>query len=230
MNAHEPTIRTPLEREVAAIRKRLVDEATQAVGMFEQALGSLWTLDRARAQNVLARDDEIDSEEVAIEEECLRILTLQRPVAREFRAVACYLKVNADIERVGDHACSIAKITLKVARVPVGGWPTSLVELSQRVPAVCHRLLRALLSEDPDIAREITRGDTLIDGLCGTLFDETVELINREPDGPTLGLHIHRIGRDLERVGDLMTNIAEDVIYLSTGQIVRHATKRSSKG
>lgn len=215
-----------LVREITTIKRRLVDEATAAVGMLEASLAALWELDTQAAAEILKRDEKIDREEVAIEEACFRVMALQQPVARDFRVLAFVIKVNADIERVGDHACSIAKIIFKLADQSPVAWPTSLVELGQRVPMACHRLLRALLDEDAEAAKTVVVDDKVIDRLHRQLFDETVALMQSHPDANAIGLLIYRVGRELERVGDLMTNIAEDVVYVATGEIIRHEKKR----
>ena len=215
-----------LAREADAVKRRLVDEATAAVSMLEAALAALWELDTEAAAEILKRDERIDREEVAIEETVFRLMALQAPVARDFRLLAFVLKVNSDIERVGDHACSIAKITFKIADQGPVTWPTALTELGQRVPMACHRLLRALLDEDAAAAKQLVVDDKLIDRLNRPLFDETITLMQSRSDAQALGLLVYRVGRELERVGDLMTNIAEDVVYLATGEIIRHEKKR----
>lgn len=215
-----------LDRELGELRQRLLREATSAVGMLESALRALWSLDRAAAAETRKRDDRIDTEEVEIEEACLRLMALRQPFARDFRVLTFILKVNADVERVADHSASIAKTVLKF---PQGGpprWPTALVELGQRVPMVCHALLRALLDEDADAAKGIVTGDETIDGLHRRLFDETLELMHDSPAAQVIGLLIYRVGRELERIGDLMANIAEDIVYVRTGHIIRHEKKK----
>jgi phosphate transport system protein len=92
---------------------------------------------------------------------------------------------------------------------------------------MCHSLLRAVLDEDPELARQVVEEDETIDQLEKRLFDETDELIRKEPTNTRNGLLIYRAGRELERIGDLMKNIAEDVIYLATGSIVRHEQKKA---
>lgn len=214
-----------LERDISALKHRLAQEATTAIGMLESALDALFKLDIEGARLVIGRDDEVDREEVRIEEECFRLLALHQPFARDFRTVAALLKVNADVERVADHASSIAKLTIRLFDLGVPQWPTSLVELGQRVPMHCHALLNALLSENPETAREIVARDKTIDSLDRRLFEETLELINDDPRSKAVGLLLYRVGRELERVGDLMASIAEDVVYLATGSIIRHERK-----
>ncbi len=203
-------------------------EASVAIGMLESALGALWALDTDSAREVRARDDRVDKEEVEIEAECLRLLALQNPVGADLRQIAFCMKVNQDIERVADHASSIAKLTNRISGPPPK-WPTALVELGDRVPLMCYDLLRAVLSEDIDGAREVVKGDKLIDRLDDRLFEEVLERLDTEPDRAADALFIYRIGRELERIGDLMGNIAEDVVYLVTGDIIRHEKRRKPR-
>ncbi|MCA9299958.1 MAG: phosphate signaling complex protein PhoU [Phycisphaerales bacterium] len=221
--AHNP--RDQFEQHLSSLRRRLAREAASAVEMLEEAVEALFMLDAIAAQRVRDRDDSVDEEEVRIEEECFRMLYCQSPVARDFRQIAFILKVNADVERVADHATSIAKVTQRlVGEIDASVLPTSLRELGERVPRTCHVLLRAMMDRDLEGARALVQRDRTIDTLYERLFDETVDLMKRTPDYAAAGLLIHRAGRELERIGDLMANIAEDVIYLVTGSIVRHAT------
>jgi len=203
--------RYALEDRLSLLRRRLIRQATLATGMLEAALEALRTYDTALVQEVLRRDDRIDEEEVQLEEECFELLALQKPFARDFRVITFILKVNGDVERVADHACSVSKLAKKLAASPPSErpeWPTALKEMAERVPMLCHSLLRAVVAEDIEKARE--------------LFAECAKLIEQRPSMAEQGLRLARVGRELERVGDLMANIAEDVVYLATGAIIRH--------
>lgn len=224
------------DRRVIQLKRRLVREATQAIGMLEAALDALWRLDRDAAKQVTRDDDTIDREEVAIEQECFNILALHHAFARDFRVLTFILKANADIERVADHAASIAKVTSKFRgdRPPV--WPTALRELGERVPLMCHELMRAVLDENVDAARALVKSDKIIDTLDKQLFDEAIDLMTADSSDGDVGsrdqlcngMLIYRVGRELERVGDLMTNVAEDVVYLATGSIIRHSKRMTA--
>lgn len=222
---HHPA-RYSFERRLAMLKRRLIQEATSAVGMLEGALDALWRLDRAAAKEIRRRDDSIDREEVQIEQEVFQLLAMEQPVARDFRNLTFVLKVNADVERVADHAASIAKVVGQMRATAPLRWPTSLLELGQRVPAMCHALLRAALDEDADAAHAVQAEDKLIDQIEKRLFEETLEMVQRDGADMADALLIYRIGRELERVADLMCNIGEDIVYLATGQIVRHAKRR----
>jgi len=211
-----------LEQSLSHLRRRLVRSANVSIDMLEASLHALWNADHLVAQQVRRRDDSIDDEEVRIELECLRLLTLQRPYGQDFRLITFCMKVNADIERVADHATSIAKIALQVDPDDPPVWPTALAELGDRVPMLCHELLRAVLDEDAETAQRLVHGDEIIDRLDKQLFQEITDWIEQRPAEGASALHAYRLGRELERIGDLMANIAEDVIYLVTGYIIRH--------
>lgn len=222
----KPGKETVIAREFKVIKARLLDEARSAVGMLETALRALFESDRDAANEVVRGDDRIDREEVAIEERVFQLMALQAPVAKDFRSLAFALKVNSDIERVADHACSIAKVARKIDAENPPNWPTALVEMGQRVPMMCHALLRAMADEDADSAKLIIQGDKTIDALHKQLFEETVDLLDSGVQPNAVGLLVYRVGRELERVGDLMGNIAEDIVYLATGEIIRHQKRR----
>lgn len=212
------------DQQLAALRKRLVREASMATELLVASLECLWDLDHDRARSVRMSDDAIDAEEVAIEEECLRLLTLERPFGHDMREIAFCMKVNADIERVADHGASIAKVCLKI-HPPAPVWPTALREMGDRIPVLCEQLIRAVINSDIETARLIRAGDKTIDQLDKGAFHEIREQIELDPANAGTGMLMYRAARELERVGDLLGNIAEDIIYLETGEIVRH-TKR----
>ena len=211
-----------LSTALANLRRRVVRSANISIDMLEASLHALHNADHLVAEQVRLRDDAIDNEEVWIEQECLRLLTLQRPYGQDFRLLTFCMKVNGDIERVADHATSIAKIALQIDPNEIPNWPTALVELGDRIPVMCHSLLRAVLDEDVDAAMRLVHGDKVIDQLDKQLFQEINDWIRSRPEDATPALLAYRLGRELERVGDLMTNIAEDIVYLVTGRIIRH--------
>jgi phosphate transport system protein len=222
--------RVSFDREIVSLRRRLVREAATAIEMLEAAVALLADPDRDAVAAILERDDAVDAEEVSIEEACLRIIALQQPLGRDLRALTFILKVNADVERVADHACSIAKIARKLAGPPA--LPTALKELCERVPIMCQKLMRAVLDEDVAGARAVVVMDDVIDAMTKRLFDEVLDMMQADAGRREVlanGLRLHRAGRELERVGDLMANIAEEVVFLSTGAIIRHEAKKSPK-
>jgi phosphate transport system protein len=167
---------------------------------------------------------------VKIEQECFRILALHQPFGGDFRLITFCLKANADIERVADHASSIAKICRKIEQ-PAPQWPAALKEMGERVPMMCQALLRAVVNTDIEAAQDVVKSDKVIDKLDKQVFKEVTALIDSSDCDASVGMYMYRVSRELERVGDLLGNIAEDIVYLATGEIVRHARskKKSSK-
>jgi len=188
----------------------------------------LWTADREGPKEVKRIEKQIDIEEVRIEQECFRILALQTPFGADFRLITFSLKANSDIERLADHASSIAKIS-KRFKAESPDWPDSLREMGERVPVMCQELLRAVISADPQAAKEVVKRDKIIDQLDKQTFIELTQKIESNPTSASDYMLMYRISRELERVGDLLGNIAEDIIYLVTGDIVRHAPKKKKE-
>jgi phosphate transport system protein len=217
-----------IEKEIKNLKTQVAEEAATAVGMVEQACDALLTQDETMARIVVSLDDEIDRSEVRIEEAVLRVMALHHPFAKDFRALTTLQKINNDVERVADHATAIAKSVIKLKKLDSGPIPTSLQELARRVPIVCHSLLNVFSTEDEAAARDLVARDKSLDSLEKRLFDECTDRINTSREGTAASLLMYRCGRELERVGDLMKNMAEDIIYLRSGTIVRHERKFQS--
>lgn len=217
-----------LDDDLAQVRRRMIREAAQAIDIIKSAIDSLWELDESTASMISKIEREIDKEEVRIEQECYRILALKNPFAADFRLLTFILRVNTDIERVADHASSIRKIIHRI-NAPAPQWPESLREMGERIPIMCEQLLRAVVNTDAELARTVVKEDRAIDKLDGQAFDEITTLIKNDSKNASNYLLIFRVARELERVGDLLGNIAEGVIYLVTGDIVRHTPKKKKK-
>jgi len=214
-----------LDDDLAKVRRRMIREAAQAIEIIKSAIDSLWELDESTAKMISKIEKEIDKEEVRIEQECYRILALKNPFAADFRLITYILRVNTDIERVADHASSIRKIIARL-EAPAPKWPESLREMGERIPLMCEQLLRAVVNTDADLARTVVKQDRAIDELDRQAFDEIKLLIENDAANASNYLLIYRVARELERVGDLLSNIAEGIIYLVTGDIVRHPPKK----
>lgn len=215
---------TQLDQQLAALRRRLIREASQAVDLLKQSLDVLWSADREGAKEIRKIEKQIDAEEVRIEQECFRILALQQPFGADFRLITFSLKANSDIERLADHASSIAKISKKIESESPD-WPISLREMGERLPVMCQELLRAVINADAQGARSVVERDKAIDRLDKQTFTDLTAKIEATPSKASEYMLMYRISRELERVGDLLGNIAEDIVYLVTGDIVRHAPK-----
>ncbi|RPH96168.1 phosphate signaling complex protein PhoU [candidate division KSB1 bacterium] len=211
-----------LQNDLERLKKAVLEIGTRVEENLTHAIASLTTRDRVLAARTIDGDREIDRREVLIEEECLKILALHQPVAKDLRFVVAILKLNNDLERVGDLAVNIAQRTLSLtALVPVP-IPDDLAEMAQKARAMLRKSFDALIESDAQMAREVCAADDAVDRLHRDLFQMLQNEIKKSPQLVEEYVHLLSVTRYLERVADQATNIAEDVIYMVEGTVVRH--------
>ncbi len=194
----------------------MVEEAVQ------QATVSIKYRDEQLAKQVIDNDDRLDQMEIDIEEECLKILALHQPVAIDLRFIVSVLKINSDLERIGDLAVSIAKRAPSInPKVTITLNPDYL-DMATDVQLMLRKSLDALVNMDVRLAKEVRKMDDNIDELNRNIRKQIKAHIIRAPENIESYIQILGIPRDLERIGDHASNIAEDVIYMVEGIIVRH--------
>lgn len=217
-----PGRKNEYDDELSALVQRLYREGVLAVELLEGAVNALKRSDRDLARRIRQRDDEIDIEEVKIEEEAIRLIALHQPVARDLRRLMLVIKVNADIERIADHASGICKSVLYLKDPGEPAWPTSLVEMADRVIPRAHETLRAFQTHDADAAERLIRNDKTLDILAKRAFEEIEHAEGAGRISGNAALLAFRASREIERASDLLGSICEDIIYMQTGRIVRH--------
>lgn len=214
-----------LEREIGKLKKNLLSLSALAEDTFYRAVLALRERDAVLAQRIIAGDAEIDQREVDIEEECQKILALHQPVAHDLRFIIAVLKINAELERIGDAAVNIAERVLFLSSEEAIDAPFDFVTMAKAAQAMLHRSLDALVNLDADLAYSVIGDDDAVDALNRDMYGKIEAGIRRDP--VRVGVYIHLLGvsRHIERVADHATNIAEDVVYLVDGTIVRHRTE-----
>jgi phosphate transport system protein len=178
------------------------------------------------AESVAGRDAEIDQAEVEIEEECLKILALYQPVAIDLRLVVAALKINNDLERIGDLAVNIARKAVAFAHEPPVEIPFDIAGMWEKTQAMLRDSIDALVTLDSALAHQVCARDDEIDQLKHEFRIRAEELLRQYPQRVSGLLRLLAVTRNLERIADCATNIAEDVIYMCDGRIVRHAGER----
>lgn len=175
------------------------------------------------ARQVIAGDREIDLEELNVEEECLHTLALYQPVAQDLRYVVAILKINAELERIGDLAGNIAELSEVLnKRAPLDQWPFDLHEMTRIVRSMVTQSLDALVNTDTKLAYEVRRRDEQVDRIHAEMYDRVEAAIRSDPELVRTYTHLSSVSRQLERIADHAVNIAEDVIYMAEGKILRH--------
>lgn len=167
--------------------------------------------------------------EVNIEDECLEILALHQPVASDLRYIIAVLKINQDIERIGDLAVHIAELSIFLCHQPSLNTPFRLSEMADKVEAMLKKVLDAFVNLNDTAAHEECLADKKIDAIHYEIFQQVKKLAMQKPELFEALLQIMHISRHLERIADHATNIAEDLIYLIEGRIVRHTQEVSDK-
>jgi phosphate transport system protein len=209
-------------RETEKLKASLLTLSSVVEEHLWQAVRSVESRDTALAQNVIESDIDVDSEEVEIEEECLKLLALYQPVAVDLRFIVAALKINNDLERIGDLAVNIAQRSLTLAAQPPITIDFDLSAMAEKARAMLKKSLDALVKMDTAAARDVCAKDEEVDEMNHTMHDLVKENIVRNPDRVHCLLQLLLVSRSLERISDLSTNIAEDVIYMVEGVIVRH--------
>ena len=209
-------------KEVDHLKRQILALSAQAEESVILAVKSLITRDEALAQQVIRGDFDVDDAEVAVEEEALKILALHQPVAADLRFLTAVLKINNDLERIGDLATNIAKRAVKICKEPALLMPDELGQAAIRARDMVHDSLNAFVSFDAEPARAVCDEDDEVDQCCRQVRRFVEEQIQKNPAGISGYLDMLLASRNIERIGDHATNIAEDVIYLVEGTIVRH--------
>ena len=209
------------DTELTRLRREFTAHATMCFEALERACEALRTRDMALARRVVEGDDEVDREEVHIEAEVVRLITLYHPVAHDMRLLVTFLKLNYDLERIADHSANVAWLARRIM-LRGGQIPPHVLELADRVVRNARGVFQAFLDQDTVAARAVVKHDDEVDELDKTVRRDVHDMLVKQGEVDT-ALHLFRISRELERAGDHVANMAEDVIFLVTGEIVRHA-------
>jgi phosphate transport system protein len=211
-----------LQRDLERLRQSLLRMAALVEETVFQAAHALQRRDMALADKVIAGDDVIDAEENRVEEECLKILALHQPVARDLRLVAAAMMICIDLERMGDLAASIAERALVVVRTPKLPIPDRLPRMTDLTTLMVRQALDSFVNLDTRLARVVGSLDDEVDRYNTQIIRELIDTMRGSPELVEPALSLFSAVRHLERIADHATNIAEDVIYLVEGEIVRH--------
>lgn len=208
--------------EVEKLKRRILAMSAQVEESVILAVRALLTRDENLAEQVIRGDYNVDQAEVEVEEDALKILALYQPVAMDLRFLTAVLKINNDLERIGDLAANIAKRAVKLCKAPAALVPEQMVESADRARDMVRDSLNAFVQMDADLARAVCGADDRIDRLCREVRTTLEKEIAAHPEHLSSYLDMLLASRNIERIGDHATNIAEDVIYLVEGVIVRH--------
>lgn len=215
-------MRKHLERDIARLKDKLLSLSSLVEDRVYKAIKAVTDRDKGIAESVIEGDEEIDAMEVEIEEDCLKALALHQPVAFDLRLIVALLKINNDLERIGDLAVNIASRARSLADLPRPQVNFDFEEMMMKVKDMLSQGIQSLIHFDATIAREVCRADSDVDASNRDAFQTLQDMMKKYPADLEPLIHYLSVSRNLERIGDHSTNIAEDVLYMVEGAIVRH--------
>lgn len=211
-----------LERDLENLQRDILAMAAAVEEAIHKAIRSLQERDHKLAQQVIAGDSEIDQEENHVEEECLKILALHQPVAIDLRRITAVIKINTDLERMADLAEDIAERALVLCKPPFVEIPRDVQLMTDLTTSMVRQSLDSFVNLDSRLARRVRRLDDEVDEHNDKVIEQLIGIMKTSPEMIVPALSLFSAIRHLERIADHATNIAEDVIYLVEGAIVRH--------
>jgi phosphate transport system protein len=205
------------------LKQRLLDMSQLAEELLATSVQSFLRRDAVKAESVLPADNEVDLLEVEIEQLAISLLALQQPMARDLRFIVSAIRIAGDLERVGDHAVNIAQSALRMVDLRSGvAPPPEIAEMAQRSRKMLSDALDAVVRLDGVLGRDVCRRDDQVDELHESVFRILLTHMMEDPSTISAALELLLVSRNLERVADLATNVAEDAVYLAEGKTIKH--------
>jgi phosphate transport system protein len=210
-------------KELENIKKRILTLGSMVEDLVHDSVQAVDHVDADLADRIIKRDREINETEVDIEEECLKVLALHQPVAVDLRFIIAVIKINNELERIGDQAVNIAQRVQIIAKRPKPPFWFDYSEMGEKAQKMLRMSLDALVNLDVDLAYRVITMDDEVDQIKSDAYDKIKQAIQDLPERVGYYINLLLISRHLERLADHATNIAEEVIYLVEGEIFRHA-------
>jgi phosphate transport system protein len=224
----EGHIYKPFDRELSDLKENLLHLGNLVEKAINKAITALGERNAELAAAVIANDDAVDNQELKIDELCLKILALRQPAARDLRFITTAIKVNYDLERIGDMAVNICERVQELNAEPQLKPYVDLPRMADIVQQMLKQSLTAFVNANPDLAWQVIKQDEQVDQLHGQIFHELLDYMTRDFSTVTRSTRLLFISKYLERIADHAVNVAELVIFMAEGKIVRHL--RDGKG
>jgi phosphate transport system protein len=209
--------------QLDALKRTLIDMSEKAERLVELSVEALLEHDAGKAQAVIAGDKALDALEIEVEQAAIAMLALQQPMARDLRFIVAAIKVSSDIERVGDHGVNIAQSALRLIEMKSNITPDpEIQDMARRSRSMLSDSLDALIRADGALGRAVCRADDAVDALQDSVFRILLTHMMESPTRISEAIELLLVGRNLERVADLATNIGEDAVYLAEGKQIKH--------
>jgi len=216
------------QKELEKLKKLILALGAMVEEEVRMAIKAIELKDAEIAKKIIIDDFQIDEMEVDVEEECLKILALHQPVAVDLRFITAVIKINNDLERIGDEAVNIAERVETLAKRKISSFYYDYANMAQKAENMLKMSLDALVNLDLDLAFKVLTRDDEVDNIQREVYQLTKQALRQNTDDVAFLINQYLISRHMERIADHATNIAEEVIYLIEGEIVRHGKYETS--
>ena len=204
------------------LKDSIISLGEDVEGRVSRSLEAVFKKDIDLAKQIIATDSEIDEKEVQLEEECIKILALNQPVAGDLRFVVAVLKINNDLERIADLAKNIAERAIGISEIPVQDEFPEIPVMAEITKSMLRLALNSLQTLDVSEAHKVLKEDDKVDEIHRGMYEKVSEHVLQQPKLSPEFFQVLSLSRYLERIADLTSNISEDVIYFIDGEIIRH--------
>jgi phosphate transport system protein len=211
-----------LDDELDSLRDKVLLLGGETEAALERAMYSLTERDSQVAQEVLENDDKVDRLEVEIDRQCIELIALRQPAARDLRFVISVAKMAPVLERIADHACNIARAAIDLNNEPELTAVADLRKMSEHALTMLRAALDAFTSSDAIAAREVIKTDAKINDLYNYIFHRLIEMMVTEPGTATRNARLMFVAKHLERIGDYVTDICELTVYMAEAAFIKH--------
>jgi phosphate transport system protein len=212
-------LRHTFEEQLTELQQDILRMSSVVEEMIRLSMHSLAHRDVDEARRAQEMDDLVDELNLKIENNCLHLLALQQPMARDLRVIAAALKIITDVERMGDYTVDIAKMSIRLVDAPASPSYSKLQRMSEVVIRMLRETLQAFVSHDLDLIQSMIAGDDEVDRLNREIHAEVLQQIQQSPSSAELGIGVILMSRFLERIADHCTNVGERVYYMQTGEL-----------
>jgi len=219
----------PFHKELDLLQRKLLDMASLVVSAIHGSVSALVERDEELPQQVIRNEARVNQMEIDIDEQATRLLALYQPMARDLRFLTAAIKINTDLERMGDLAINVVERALSLISRPPVNPPVDIPHLAELVESMVHQSLEAFVTRDDGLARTVLVSDDAVDDMKNSIYKELIEFMQADPLTIRTGVDLMFIAHNLERIADHATNIAEDVLYLVKGIDVRHHAETGKK-
>lgn len=213
-----------LNQKISELKKNILEMARVVENMLEQGIQGLLDKDKTKFDKVFELEEQVNQMELDIEEDCISLIALHQPEAKNLRTILMILKMNNDLERMGDNVISIVKCSQYLIRKPFFKKLVNIPVMAEETKKMVENTITAFMNEDVKLAEQVCVNDDAVDELKEHIYRVLITYVLDDPTCIKRAFNINKISAHLERIADLSTNIAEDTVFMAEGKIIKHGS------